>query len=71
MQWNEVDYEYQIWVMDLLEDCKHRIKDPNLHEIIDAAVYELNMWSDCPVEFISDDSGMYISEAYFIDVEDN
>lgn len=49
MQWNDLDYETQLKVIDRFGDVMLQEKDERLQFAMAAALVELEMWSNSPI----------------------
>lgn len=50
--WNEIDYETQKRVMDLIEELLLKQKEIDLQDGMAAALAELEVWSNSPCQII-------------------
>ena len=66
MQWNELDYDLQMKVVDRIINLLDKEKDPMMWEGIVAAMHELEIWSNSPcltVEYNFDDETPFVAQA--------
>ena len=66
MQWNEIDYDNQMKVVDRIADLLDKEKAPMMRAGIIAAIHELEIWSNSPcltVEYYFDDETPFVAEA--------
>jgi len=49
MQWNELEYEVQMKVMDRIGDLIFQTEDEQMQFAIAAAITELEVWSNSPI----------------------
>jgi hypothetical protein len=66
MQWNEVDYDNQMKVVDRISDLLDKERDPIMLAGIIAAIHELEIWSNSPcivIEYDFDDETPFVAEA--------
>jgi hypothetical protein len=55
MQWNDVEYELQMKVLDLFGDLLLKETDERLQFAMASAIVELEMWSNTPIEIEDQD----------------
>lgn len=62
--WNEISYDKQQKVLDLIEDLLLRQTDEEMQYGLAAALSELEIWSNTPCTITDDDGyGVYVAEA--------
>ncbi len=62
--WNELSYETQLEIMDLIENLLLEQPDIELQEGLLAALKELAIWSNSPCEVIdSEDDHVFVAQA--------
>lgn len=52
--WNEIDYDTQKRVMDLIEELLLKRTDEDLQDGMAAALSELEIWSNSPCQIVED-----------------
>jgi hypothetical protein len=65
MLWNELSYEDQIKVMNLIEDLLLRQTHESMQDGLVAALNELELWSNSPCETIPPEEP-FIAQAHFV-----
>lgn len=50
MEWNKLDYDFQMEILDKLSKLADKEKDPIVKEGIIAAIHELEIWSNSPTQ---------------------
>lgn len=69
--WNELSYETQIKVMDLMELLLLEQSDIELQDGLAAAISELEIWSNSPCEVIDgENESVFIAQATDQNTED-
>ena len=69
--WNELDYETQKRVMDLVEDLLLKQTDITMQDGLAAALTELEIWSNSPIRIVKDENGEpYVAQAADPDWDD-
>ena len=66
MQWNEIDYDLQMKIVERITDLLDKEKAPMMREGIIAAIHELEIWSNSPcltVEYDFDDETPFVAQA--------
>ena len=62
--WNELSYEDQVKIMNFLRSLLSKQTDPELQVGLEAAIKELEIWSNSPCDIMDvDEEGPYISRA--------
>ena len=69
--WNELSYETQLKVMDLVEELLLEQSDIDMQDGLAAALKELEIWSNSPCEVIdSENESVFIAQATDQNIED-
>lgn len=48
--WNEIEYETQVKILELIEECLLKQKDIPIQDAMVAAINELELWDNSPCE---------------------
>lgn len=68
MQWNELDHNLQAKVIDRIVDLLKEEQDADVVDGIMAAVHELELWGNRPIQTDIDDG--WVAHPYFEDTDD-
>lgn len=67
MLWNDLSYDTQLKIMEIIEETLLHQTDENLQDGMVAALTELEIWSHAPI--ISLEEEPYVAQAQFVDDE--
>ena len=72
MIWNELDYATQMRVIDKIVDLLKDEDDGLMQDGIIAAVHELEIWSNSPIEGeIEPEADPFVAQAQFVEAEED
>lgn len=66
MQWNELDYEMQMKVIERISSLLNKEKNKEVREALIAAIHELEIWSNSPCTELEENRYPMEEEGIFV-----